>query len=418
MLNTTDFEIFYIKELSTRELDLVQKFWKFDNQSDLTQFCYPISKLNIEFKDLLKNKSDSVSNLIPKLSFISSLNLVCADCKEPAKFTNRGGLSFIKSKDDFICEACHQRSIENQLLQRINSLEVFVDTFKFPENNFDLDALSYIESVYLSIISRNCDSYGLVKIEADIVSEQRDYVVLTKLQEKGYIFLFDRSLEIGSNLYDDIYYIDFYSKQLSPDLKLKYSFLLSRIPNFGMYLLARNEDSYKKNYDKNLTNTIQRKKTISIDEVKEIEDVIREILQNRSIGIVNAASKYYNFYSKKDEAFKSILNYACWNYSMRRVCSIIFYAAKNLAAEIQAREIHPATLQLALRKKVENYINYLDENQDAKLYSKDIPDNIAQAKLTSFITANLFYDVLGWDGLSGKEILNKWVSEVFENSDS
>lgn len=417
MIKPSEFTITYIRDLTSRELEFVHLFWRFADDEDLNRFAHTINSLNEDFSDIKIKKSQSVTKLILDLAFISCPKIICTQCNQTIKFQFRGSLEDVNKKENFLCQTCQDLNLQNELTENLGFLDYFVEKVELPDSLFDINLLNYFEKIYLLIILENSNPNGHFILDSVIVSDDADQNLIISLEEKGIIFHLHSQMEIVSNLFRHTNTIEKNIHHLDRDQRLKFALLSNKIPKLGMYLLFKENEISRESIKNQLTESLKRKNTITLDEVKGMERIIREILQNRAVTIVNFASKYYNFYSKKDEALKNVLNYATWKYSMRRVCSIIYYAAKDLASNMQARDIHSAVLQHALCKKIESYIAYLDENPNAKVYFKDIPEKVQTTKISTFTTANIFIDVLSWDCLSGREILNHWIGNYLLNSD-
>lgn len=418
MIKPSDFTVSYLKDLTPREHEFVNLFWQFADDVDLDQFTHTISALNIEFSDIKIKKSQSVSKLILDLAYISCPKIICPQCNQTIKFQHRWNLNAVNKRENFLCHTCVDFNLQNELSESFDFIEYFIENVELPESQFNINSLNYIEKIFLLIILDNVNPSGHFSLDIPIVSDEVDQNIIISLSEKGVIFHLHSQIEIVSKLRSYIYNIQKNIDFLNKDQRSRFSISSNKLPEFGFYLLIKQNEVSKESIRNELIESLNKKNTLTVDETKDIERIIRVVLNNRAVKIVKSASKYYNFRSKDDEALGSVLNYATWKYSMRRVCSLIYYSAKDLAANLQARDIHPAVVEHALRKKIENYIAYLDEKPSANAYFKDIPESVSTPKISTFRAVGIFKDVFSWDSLSGREILNHWIKNYCLNSDN
>lgn len=418
MFEPSSFSIILKRDLTQREQELVNRYWEFD-QDNLSKFKSTVTSLNIEFADLKLKTHSSVSNTVSELAYLCTPDCKCFQCGQLIQFKTRNEIKHLadtgyvlENIDIFIkttiCFSCVEKNLQLKVDESVKSIIILVNKLESLSKNIhvDLESLSYIEQLYLSIYLDNAYSTGLVQIDKSIINEDCDLQITNALFEKGYLIDLTTENSLINELYELKVFIQVNQDYLTIDLRNKVESYLSKLPKPGIYI----NSSFNTELKANLMNYIKNIDNLSYEQLKDIELIVKAVLLKQAEDIIQISVDYYKVYTNYDEAFRHTLEIATWNHSMRMVCNLIFYQTKNMAAEIQARRITGPSRNHYLRRSIESHLNYLRENREAKKYYSNLPQRIVVPAIVDFAIKIFMKDELSWDALSGQEIVAKWAN--------
>lgn len=418
MFEPSSFSIILKRDLTQREQELVNRYWEFD-QDNLSKFKSTVTSLNIEFADLKLKTHSSVSNTISELAYLCTTDCKCFQCGQLIQFKTRNEIKHLADTDyvlenidifrkTTICLSCEKKNLQLKLDESVNSIMILVNKIESLANNkqVDLENLTYLEQLYLSIYLDYAYSSGRVQIDKSIINEDCDFQIANALLEKGYLIDFTTKNSLINDLLDQKEFIQAHKNYLTVELRNKIETYLSKLPKPGIYI----NSAFNPELKASLMNQIKNIDNLSFQQLKEIESIVKTVLVKQAVDITQIAANYYKVHTNFDEAFGHTLEIATWNHSMRMICNLIFYQTKSMAAEIQAGRVTGPLRNHYLRRNIESHLNYLRENREAKKYYSNLPQRIVVPALIDFVIKIFMKDELSWDALSGQEIVAKWAN--------
>lgn len=418
MFEPSSFSIILKRDLTQREQELVNRYWEFD-QDNLSKFKSTVTSLNIEFADLKLKTHSSVSNTVSELAYLCTTDCKCFQCGQLIQFKTRNEIKHLADTDyvlekidifrkTTICLSCEKKNLQLKLDDSVNTIMTLVNKIASLANNKqdDLENLTYIEQLYLSIYLDYANSSGRVQIDKSIINEDCDFQIANALLEKGYLIDFTTKNSLINDLLDQKEFIQAHKNYLTVELRNKIETYLSKLPKPGIYI----NSAFNPELKASLMNHIKNIDNLSFQQLKEIESIVKTVLVKQAVDITQIAANYYKVHTNFDEAFGHTLEIATWNHSMRMICNLIFYQTKNMAAEIQAGRVTGPLRNHYLRRNIESHLNYLRENREAKKYYSNLPQRIVVPALIDFVIKIFMKDELSWDALSGQEIVAKWAN--------
>lgn len=422
MFEPSSFSIILRRDLTQREQELVNRYWEFE-KNNLSKFKYTLSSLNVEYQDLKLKKHSSISKTVSELAYLSTPDCNCYQCDQSIQFKTRDDVKHLANTDRILknidiyknrtCFSCDEKNLKLKIDESIQSIIRLVHKLESLPKNIqdDLESLSYSEQLYLSIYSKYANSSAQVQIDKCIISEEYDLQITNALIEKRYLIDFTTQNSLINDLIELEAFIHVNHDYLTNELRNEVESYLIRIPKLGVYINTEFNSELKVE----LINYIKCINKLSYQQLKDIELIVKKVLLKQAENIIQIYASYYKVYANYDEAFRHIMEIATWNYSMRMVCNLIFYETRNMAANIQARRITGPSKKHCLRRSIESRLNNLKENPETKKFYSDLPQRIEIPAVVDYVIKTFMNDELGWDGLSGQEIVAKWTS--FQNVD-
>lgn len=409
-----DFNIQVNESLNQDEKDLVLKYWEINQQAN---------KFNFRTADLQKKTRKSISEFISTNSHVFFSDLICPTCNAPHKFHTRSHVKDFEEYKDKICMKCF--AIEKERKIEIN-FEKFLEVDSKLNFDFSLqyDELTYLESVILLAIIDGFEGDKLLTVRGFnggvkflsynfyvlVTHDQNlNHQILQNLSSKNFLLNFSYGAPglIGEyfNIYNELITDSVFLKD---DWRSKIQEIRMSKPDLGLYLvfpIGLSENDYREILMKNISRS-----QLTHEDLKEIDFLIKKSLVAKALLIIPRLEKLHNILVKKDLALENVIEVGVMTFDMFAFINILEYVAKITAADFNKLKFSRYDKYLIFNRNLHARLNYLIKNSRPQEYFSKVPDYIDYSLIEVFVNFYIFNESMGWDSMSGKEIINKWVS--------
>ena len=415
-----DFKIQVNESLNQDEKVLILKYWEINPQTN---------KFNFRTQDIQKNTKKPIAELVSKNSHVFFLDLICPTCNVPHVFHSR---IVLKSFEEYIGKIC-MKCITHEAQQR---LEIAYEKFLVVNNklNFDFspqyDELTYLESVIsLAIIEKfQEDSFVDVRgvngrvnflssdLDIFITHDQIfNYEILQRLVSKNFLFYWGSDAQglIGEyfNIYDQLTQDSVFA---SNDWRRKIHEARMSKPEAGLYFVVPVGLSVKKIKEMLMVNLNLPK--LKHDDIKEIDFLVKKTLIAKALSTIPRLEKLNNITVQKDMALESIIEVGVLTFDMLKFVNILEYVARITSSDFNKVKYSQFYKNTIFHKNLHARLNYLIKNsRDQEFYTR-VPLHIDYSLIEIFVNFYIFNESMGWDSISGKEIIKNWIFSYGESN--
>lgn len=408
-----DFKIQVNESLNQDEKDLILKYWEINPQTKI---------FNFRNQDIQKNTKKSISELVSKNSHVFFPDLICPTCNFPHAFRSRSDLKSFERYIGKICNKC----ITNEAEQRLEiAYEKFLEVNS--KLNFDFspqyNELTYLESVISLAIIEKFQEDSLVNIRGingsviylssnlDILithDQIFNYEILQRLASKNFLFYWGSDAHglIGEyfNIYEQLTKDSVFA---SNDWRRKiYEARMSR-PQLGLYFFVPVGLSVQKIKEMLMVNLALAE--LKHDDIKEIDFLVKKTLIAKALLTIPRLEKLNNIFVKKDLALESLIEVGVMNFNMLSFLNILEYVTKITSADFNSLKYSQFQKNTIFHRNLHARLNYLIKNSKDQEYYSRVPLDIDYSLIEYFVNFYIFNESMGWDSLSGKEIIKNWI---------
>ena len=406
------FEIKLLSNLHGEDLQIVKDYWlqTYTTTGDL-KFAITAKTITEQYNFTNAKELSDFVELHSCLELVDA-NFECRKCHSRVGFKNR---SMYKEffKKGYLCVNC-------ELKKNNKKAKDFIDDYKniLQEKAFSEFDFSYLEMIYLFLFL-SLDTIGEERFinkkvwdsfyeeerggsnivlqslfdKRAIVDKHKD---LNNLKEKISLFLQENSSTLSNEQYDSLVRI-----------------LQIRVQN-GIYLAIAEDVS---NYElKIFVGSFIDMFKLDMVDIQQIENFVRNIrLREIYYLILDIYLKFPIPYEKNLNLETNLLQLS-EHFDLEHSYSLLFYQAKLLAGELFGEKIKDGIDHEKHKNKYSNkiasYIKYLVDSQKKPNYPKKLPDNWQFSRIEQFVSLSFFDNQHNWAGMSTREIVSTWLSNV------